>query len=130
MKEGTMRAFVCVLLLALLAGIAIADTNVTGKWSGSFNVIGQDGDGNDSTAVLMLKQNGSEITGTVGPNEGEQHTITKGKIEGDKITILVEDEGHTVTFALVATTDRITGEVNIVHEGQTRKAKLDVTRAK
>jgi hypothetical protein len=130
MKEGTMRAFVCVLLLGLLSGIAIADTNVTGKWLGSFKMIGQDSDGHDSTAVLLLKQNGSEITGTAGPDEGEQHTITKGKIEGDKITILVEDDGHTVTFALVATADRITGDVNIVHDGQTRKAKLDVTRSK
>ena len=125
-----MRVFVCVLILGLLAGIAIADTNVTGKWLGTFKMIGQDSDGHDSAAVLMLKQNGSEITGTVGPDEGEQHTIMKGKIEGDKITILVEDEGHTVTFALVAAADRITGDVSIIHEGQTRNAKLDVTRAK
>lgn len=125
-----MRAFVCVLVFVLLASIAIADTDVTGKWTGSFKMIGEDSDGHDSTAVLMLKQNGSEITGTVGPNEGEQHTVTKGKMEGDKIAILVEDEGHTVTFALVATADRITGDVNIVHDGQSRRAKLAVTRVK
>ena len=82
------------------------------------------------TAILVLKQSGSDITGTVGPGEGEQHAITKGKIEGDKITLLVEDDGHTIKLDLVVTGDRITGDVNISHDGETRKGNVDVTRAK
>jgi hypothetical protein len=66
----------------------------------------------------------------VGPDEGEQHPITKGRIEGDKITLLVEDEGHTIKFDLVVAGDRITGDANISHDGQTRQAKIEVTRAK
>ena len=79
----------------------------------------------------MLTQNGTEITGAVGPDEGEQHAITKGKIEGDKITLVVEDEeGRTIKFDLVLAADRITGDVNMVRDGQTAKAKINVTRAK
>ena len=118
-------------LAAFAVGIAVADTTVTGKWTGTFKMTAQNAETPDSTAVLMLTQNGTEITGTVGPDEGEQHAITKGKIEGDKITLLVEDEeGRTIKFDLVLAADRITGDVNMVRDGQTAKAKINVTRAK
>jgi len=125
-----MRTVLCALLLGALALVATPDRNVTGKWSGSFNVATPDGQAKESTAFLVLNQSGSEITGSVGPNEGEQHTIKKGTIEGDKIMILVEDEGRVINFDLVVSADRIKGDVNMSHEGQTEKAKLDVTRAK
>ena len=125
-----MRIILCFLVLAAFAGFAVADVNVTGKWSGSFISIGPDGQTKDSTAVLVLKQNGSEITGTVGPNEGQQHEITKGKIEGDKITLEAADGARAIKLDLALDGDRITGEVNAVGEGGTLKAKIDVKRAK
>ena len=126
-----MRKLLLFLVLAVIAaGIAIADTSVTGKWTGSFNMIAPDGQTKDGTALLLLKQSGTEITGSVGPDEGEQHPITKGKIEGEKITLLVEDEGRTIKFDLVLAAERITGDVNMAREGETAKAKIDVTRAK
>lgn len=123
-----MKSILCVLLFSALALVAVADTNVTGKWTGNFKVAGSEGEA--GPALLMLKQSGSDITGTVGPGEGEQHAITKGNIDGDRITLLVEDEGHTIKFDLVLAGDRITGDANISHEGETRQAKIDVTRAK
>ena len=60
----------------------------------------------------------------------EQHLVLKGKIEGDKITLVAEDEGRTVHFDLRLAGDRITGDMNMVHSGQTAKANIDVTRAK
>jgi hypothetical protein len=78
----------------------------------------------------MLKQTGTEIAGTVGPNDGEQHTITKGRIEGDKITLESADGEATIKFDLMLAEDRITGDVNAIGEGRSLKAKLDVTRAK
>lgn len=126
-----MRKLLLFLVLAVIAaGIAIADTSVTGKWTGSFNMIAPDGQSKDGTALLLLKQSGTEITGSVGPDEGEQHPITKGKIEGEKITLLVEDEGRTIKFDLVLAAERITGDVNMTREGEAAKAKIDVTRAK
>lgn len=125
-----MKALSCLLMLAAFAGLAIADTNVTGKWSGSFNITASNGEMKESTALLVLKQNGSEITGTVGPNEEEQFAIQKGRIEGDKITLEADHEGQTIKFDLVLAADRITGEANMSREGETSKAKLDVTRAK
>jgi hypothetical protein len=118
------------MLVVLAAGFLLADANVTGKWSGSFNASDPNGDSKESTAIMVLKQNGSDITGTVGPNDDEQFTIRKGKIEGDKITLEVEQEGHTLTFNLVLAADRITGEARLSRDGETRTAKIDVTRAK
>lgn len=125
-----MRTIVVLLAFALFASLAIADVNVTGKWTGSFKITTGDGDSKDSTALLVLTQNGSDITGSVGPNEGEQHTITKGKIDGDKVTLLIEEDGAAIKFDLVATADHITGSANIQHDGETRTAKIDVTRSK
>lgn len=125
-----MRTLLCFLLFGVLALVAAPDTNITGKWSGTYTMTGPDGQANQGTAVLLLKQTGNEITGTAGEDEGDQHAITKGRIEADRVTILVEDEGRTFKFDLVLAADRITGDVNISHDGQTMKAKLDVTRAK
>jgi hypothetical protein len=125
-----MKAVFCILMLGALALVAAADSNITGKWTGSFNMSGPEGQTKETTALLVLKQTGTDITGTVGPDEGEQHTITSGKIDRDKITLVAEGEGRTVKFDLVLAGDRITGDVNISMEGETRKAKIDVTRAK
>ena len=125
-----MRTILCILLLGVFALAAAPDTNVTGTWSGSFNMTDSDGGTKDGTALLVLKQTGTEITGTVGPSEGEQHAITKGKIEGDKITLESADGPVVIKFDLALAGNRITGDVNAAGEGRTMKAKIDVTRAK
>jgi len=125
-----MRTILWRLLLGVLTLYAAPDTNVTGKWSGKFNLTDQEGQSKETTALLVLTQSGSGVTGTVGPDEGEQHTITKGNIDGEKLTLIVEEDGRTIQFNLVATADRITGDVNLSNGGETRKAKIDVTRAK
>lgn len=117
------------ILLAVAALVAAPATDVTGKWSGTF-VMTRDGETRDSTALLVLKQSGTAITGTVGPHEGEQHEIKTGKIEGDKITLLVEDDGRVINFELAVAGDRIKGDVKMSREGETATAKLDVGRAK
>jgi hypothetical protein len=124
-----MRTFLCFLVLAVLACAAVADVDVSGKWSGTFNMTGPDGD-KDGTALLMLKQSGTDITGTVGPSEDEQFPIQKGTIEGNKITLEADHGGHTMKIDLVLADNRITGEAQMEAEGTTLKAKIDVTRAK
>ena len=123
-----MRTLVGILVIAALAGIASADVNVTGNWSGTFNISGPNGETKESTALLVLKQEGNQISGTVGPDEGERFDIRKGTIEGDKITLEADHDGHLLKFSLLLAADRITGDATM--EGQELKAKLDVKRAK
>ncbi len=125
-----MRTLICLFIVAALAGLAIADVDVSGKWSGSFAITNPDGETNASTAVFLLKQSGAAITGTAGPNEEQQFEIRKGMIEGGKITLEVDHDGQIIKLDLVMADNRITGEANISRDGQTAKAKIDVTRAK
>ncbi|MDE3164414.1 MAG: hypothetical protein KGN36_01305 [Acidobacteriota bacterium] len=122
------------LAMALVVGgiaAAAADTDVTGKWTGSFNVTTPDGGSEDGTAVAVLKQSGGEITGTAGPNEDEQYPINKGKIDGDKITFEVQPhEGQVIRLSLVLAGDRIKGDAVMERDGEKRTAKLEMTRAK
>jgi hypothetical protein len=125
-----MRLLFCLLILAALAGFGIAEVDVTGKWSGTFNITNPDGETKESTAVLILKQSGADITGTVGPSEDQQFAIQKGKIEGSKITLEADHDGQPIKFDLILAGDRITGEANMSRDGQTAKAKIDVIRAR
>ena len=113
-----MRTLLCFLMLTALTSIALADANVTGKWSGSFNTMGPNGEARESTALLVLKQTGPDITGTAGPTEDEQFAIQKGKIEGDKVTLEVDHDGHTMKFDLVLAADRLTGEAKVSRDGK------------
>ena len=123
-----MKSLMCLLIAATLA--VAADVDVTGKWAGTFKMTGPNGEMDDSTAVLILKQSDRAITGTVGPNEDQQFPILKGKIDGDKITFEAEHDGHPLNFNLVLAAGRITGEVQISRDGQTMKGKLDLARSK
>jgi hypothetical protein len=125
-----MKVFACFLVLLGLA-LSAAAADVTGTWAGSFNMTSSGGETKEGEALLVLKQNGAEITGSVGPNESERHTIAKGKIEGDKITLEAGDgSAITIKFDLVVEGDHIKGDATGSHDGQTMKAKLDVTRVK
>ena len=125
-----MRILPGVVLLAVGALTAVTDTNVTGVWSGSFRTSATHGDPREITAYLVLKQSGGEITGTVGPSEDQQFPIVKGKIEGDKITIEVENEGNKIKLDLVLADDSITGDASLLIQGETRTAKVDLKRVK
>jgi hypothetical protein len=118
------------LILAAWCVVTAAAADVTGRWTGTFKATNPDGETRDGTALMIIKQTGSDITGTVGPNEGEQHAITKGKIEGDKITLESADGPMVIKLNLVLTGERIAGDVTASGEGRNMKAKIDLGRAK
>ncbi len=126
-----MKILVCFVLFAALA-MAAATTDISGKWSGSFTTTAPDGQTETHGAVLLLKQSGSDITGTAGPNEGEQYPITKGNIQGDKITLELVNNNHSFRFAVVLVGERIKGDITLTEtdSGDSRTAKLDVGRVK
>ncbi|HEV8040498.1 MAG TPA: hypothetical protein VGP62_16635 [Bryobacteraceae bacterium] len=122
-----MKRTVCCLLLSVVSLLA----DVSGKWSGSFDITGPDGETKADTAFLNLKQEGGKITGTAGPNEEKQFEIKTGKIDGDKIALeVVMDDGGVMTFDLALADDHIKGNVKGQMGDETMTAKLDVTRVK
>jgi hypothetical protein len=121
-----MKTLVCTLAIALFAMTAMA-ADVTGKWSGSFSPEGQ----NPSNAFVILKQTGTTVTGSAGPDEGQQWPLTNGKIQGNKITgDVTSPDGIVYKLDLVLENDRIKGDADATREGQTMKAKVDLGRVK
>ena len=113
------------LLMTLFTG-AILAADATGTWTGNLLVPGKD----PGPARLVLKQDGSKLTGTAGPNEEEQHPIENGKAENG---LLIFDllTGETVMkFKLKHEGDEIKGDVTRERDGATQTASLAVKREK
>jgi hypothetical protein len=126
-----MKALLCIFALAVFALAAPPDLDLSGKWTGSFNVTAPDGEQHESTIVMVLTQKGAELTGTAGPNEGEQFPIANGKVAGEKITLEVQPpQGPAIKFDLAMAGDRIKGGANMSANGESRTAKVDIGRAK
>lgn len=124
-----MKLLACILLVFALATAAAA-TDVTGKWSGTFVVMGPNGPAGDpNPAFLILKQSGSTLTGTAGQDENEQWPIDNLKMDGNKISGSVSpSDGATYTVTLTVNGDSMTGEVTISDGGQTMKGKIELKR--
>jgi hypothetical protein len=121
-----MKTLVCTLLIALFTMTAMA-ADVTGKWSGSFAPEGQDPSG----AFVILKQAGTTLTGSAGPDQSQQWPLTNGKITGNKITgEVTSPEGLVFKLDLVLDGDHIKGDASATRDGQAMKAKVDLTRQK
>jgi len=78
---------------------------------------------------MDLKLSGNAVTGTAGPNEGEQMAIRNGKLEGNKLTFDLEDDGGTISVDLVFDGDSIRGTATRKGPGVEWSAKLNLKRA-
>jgi hypothetical protein len=122
-----MKNILSIILLALAFAMVAMAADVSGKWSGSFMPEGQEASG----AYLVLKQSGSTLTGTAGPDADTQWPITDGKVEGNKLTgVATNPDGVSYRFTLTADGDSIKGNIEVAMGGQTVKATLDVKRVK
>lgn len=113
------------LLLALVAAPA---ADVKGKWDGTITSQREDGSTSDDTALLILDQKGTVITGTVGGSETDQHPITKGTIDGNKVSLFARhsENGREYTIELTLANDEMKGTVL---SGE-RRAQLVVKKRK
>jgi hypothetical protein len=124
-----MKVLLCLAAMAALTLAAPADTDISGKWSGSAVTSPQNGE--TIPALLILKQSGNDITGTAGPNEGQQYPITKGTRSGDKITLEIHpNENQTIKVEMALAADHLKGQLTMSRDGESRSATIDVTRAK
>ena len=98
------------LLLTLTAEVPV---DVSGKWDGTVTAQRQDGSTNEDSALVILTQKDGTITGTVGGGESDQHPITSGKIEGNKVTLLAKhtENGREFRIELTVENDEMKGTV-------------------
>jgi hypothetical protein len=121
-----MKTLVCSLLFALCAITALA-ADVTGKWTGTFTPDG----GEPQPATIILKQSGTTLTGSGGPDESQQWPIEGGKVDGNRVTGSVKSpDGAVYTIDVTLDGDHLKGSISADMGGQTMKGKMDVARAK
>ena len=121
-----MKSFLLSLLL-LTAFCLSAAADVTGKWSGTVD-LKADGEAQTITVVMTLKQDGNTLTGTAGPDDGEQHPIQKGTVDGDNLTMEVDSGDAIYYIELKVDGDSITGNVKQGSDGE--KMKISLKRVK
>lgn len=122
------RILVCSLLAAMMA-LAAGAADVSGKWAGSFIPEG----GQPGSAYAILKQSGTAVTGSAGPDESQQWPGLTGTIKGDKVAVEVKSTGDGTVYKcdLVLEGDHLKGDVAVTTgTGQTLKAKMDIARVK
>ena len=79
-----MRKLYFTALLGIIAITAYA-ADVTGKWTAEVPGRG----GNMQTNTIVLKQDGTKVTGTLDGGRGGPVEITNGKVEGDTVSFTV-----------------------------------------
>lgn len=111
------------LLVGLMVfALAAAAADVTGTWTGKIDV----GNGGSDPTIpwsIILKQNGSELTGTAG-DASHQFPIEKAEITGNSVKFQVTAGPAVLTFNLRQEGDVMKGTAKIeqkdagrVHEG-------------
>ena len=119
------KLFACLLFSACVLGAA----DLTGTWSGSFDITSPNGETKADTAYMALKEKDGEVTGTAGPNEEKQWSLRKGKLEGKKLTFEVPTDEGVLVFDLTFDGAAIQGTcAGTGSEGEKLSAKLKLTR--
>jgi hypothetical protein len=115
-------------LLGVLAITALATlaADVSGKWSGNFEMTGSDGTKQTRPVYLILKQDGTKLTGSGGPDSSEQHPILSGTVDGDSLKFTVEGG---FVFDVKYAGDEIKGDVRRERGGEITNLKVFLKRA-
>ena len=121
-----MKSILLSLLLLLAAAFVLSATDLTGKWSGTLD-LKQDGEAQTIVVNMVVKQDGDKITGTAGA-EDEQHPIQNGKVDGNKVTMEVDNGEALFYLELEVDGDQITGNVKQGADGE--KMKIALKRVK
>jgi len=117
-----MKALAAVLVLTVVAMAA----DLTGKWSGKFKV---DGGDHDVPQLFILKQQGKMLTGSGGPNAGEQYPIENGRIDGNEVRFELTTGEWRFAYDLQRTEqDGLKGDLKLQSVGDSRTAKVSLAR--
>jgi hypothetical protein len=103
-------------LLVLLLAFTVSAADVTGKWTGAGELKFANGEAKNTTSYMDLRQDGQEVTGNAGPGPDYVLPISKGKLDGDKLTFEVvappESSGDgLIVFEFTVAGDKMEGTV-------------------
>src|SRR5579871_1505749 len=97
------------MMAGLLVSVCASAADFSGKWSGSAPQAG--------SLYAVLKQDGTTLTGSAGPNESRQFPIVTGKVEGDHLLFEVKMAGGEIRFDLTAAGPDLKGTIRLSEDG-------------
>jgi hypothetical protein len=113
MRHRTLVFVVTLALLRLTGATAAAD--LTGKWTGTWESIGNPRGTFTEAHQMTLKQDGATIMGTTGPRPDFQWEIKNAKLEGNKLTFNSATGQLELAFELEVEGDSIAGKVTVTN---------------
>jgi len=126
-------AFVVAALVGISPVLALQEKapDLTGTWSGKFSVVSQ-GE-KEEGAYAILKQTGTELSGSIGSHPDRQHAINKGTVvtgkDGTVVTFDTGRPGHLIAFELKLVDGKLKGTAKDEDYPDT-KIIVDLQRAK
>jgi hypothetical protein len=114
------------LLLFASAAANVGAADVAGRWKVTISL------GNETmTGVALLKQTGDKVTGSIGPDERNQHPLD-GVVKGNLVTLTTHPRpGRTVAFDkcyLTVDGEKMTGTTE--RNGSSDKGTIEFVRSK
>ncbi|MGA8212895.1 MAG: hypothetical protein WB799_04835 [Candidatus Sulfotelmatobacter sp.] len=119
-----MKKTIAVVLLLTMNAIA---GDLTGKWSGAFKVAGGD---HDVPQLFVFKQEGNKLTGSGGPNQGEQYPIENGRVDGDRVRFEITTGEWKFGYKLKASEGRMVGDLELKAVNDSRTATVSLSKVK
>jgi len=111
-------------ILLLLVSTAFAG-DFSGKWSGTFRAAGAD---HDIPQLFILKQDGSKLTGSGGPDEREQYPIENPRIDNDKVAFEITTGEWKFSYHLKMSGPQLTGDLELTSADSKRTAKVSLNK--
>lgn len=119
-----MKLHIAVFLVCAVAAMA---ADLSGKWSGSFKAEGAD---HSISQLIILKQQGSGLSGSAGPDAGEQYPIENGRVDGNKASFAVTTGEWKFLYDLSLKDDSLAGELTLESTTERRSARVRLSRTK
>ena len=114
-----MKLLNSLLVLAFLA----ATVNLSGVWTGAFR-----GGDSDIPQLFTLKQQGTKILGTGGPDSTEQYPVLNGSVTGDVVKFEVDNGQRKFLYSLKGTDRKLRGSLTIKNAKDTRTTTVWLER--
>jgi len=133
MPARRVPALVAAILLGISPVLALQEKtpDLTGTWTGKFSVTSQDE--KVEAAYVILKQTGTELSGSVGPSAERQQAINKGTVvtnkDGTAVTFDTGRPGHVIAFELKLADGKLKGTAKDEFYPD-NKITVDLQRAK
>ena len=119
-----MSALAVIVMLVVMASAS----ELTGTWSGTFKVSGGD---HSTPQIMILKQDGKKLTGSAGPELGEQYPVENGQVDGDRVRFEVTSGEWRFSYDLKRSgADEMKGNVELKGVDDVRVADVVLRRTK